>query len=398
MHELCLYFNALKCGFGESAMAVLLLQILLSIYPPLASAGAELSAPLGVVVCNEEHLRKVVRALTIFGTPRIISMLKTPKEFKKSISEGNYPFKLFQFARGRYTDGNMEELLAKYDEVGTNYVPEIYVIFFIGGIPPKYADSCAGVVFLHDGSERQIPSPSDAESIMGSIICFLIRRQEYFENKSYGMGEMLMLPDMYAICSAAYLLQQFVDDYGGDKDEQDFFAHKINEALDQFSREWYGSEDPMVYVEAFRKQTISALSDLSVSVCNRLEVGADILDRVETTVFYDDMNYYMPRDIFDGICNPICSSISLDYLKAELSEAGLLVVEEGKRKYYTKETELVTVYGAIIRKRLVKLRRKLFDRDGEPTILDLLDTEGVDGSGSETWTDSGNTQIFKYCG
>ena len=96
---------------------------------------------------NEEHLRKVVRALTIFGTPRIISMLKTPKEFKKSISEGNYPFKLFQFARGRYTDGNMEELLAKYDEVGTNYVPEIYVIFFIGGIPPKYADSCAGVVF-----------------------------------------------------------------------------------------------------------------------------------------------------------------------------------------------------------------------------------------------------------
>ena len=140
--------------------------------------------------------------------------------------------------------------------------------------------------------------------------------------------------------------------------------------------------DPQLYAIAFRK-AIFAKSEILPPIFDRCHfTGMDLLND-KNIMLFDERFYYMPEPIFREICESIRKA-DLNYIKSQLVAAGVLISEGKGRSYYTKQTEVVTVYGYVIKIRLVKLVRESIDMTGELSLKEMLEireeSEYVEGS------------------
>lgn len=77
-------------------------------------------------------------------------------------------------------------------------------------------------------------------------------------------------------------------------------------------------------------------------------------------IVYDSASYYFPEALLRKACQPLLDIVSFTTIKAVLYEGGILMANAGATFTYTVKKVLMTVYGAPLRKRFIKLQRDFF--------------------------------------
>lgn len=77
-------------------------------------------------------------------------------------------------------------------------------------------------------------------------------------------------------------------------------------------------------------------------------------------IVYDSACYYFPEALLRKACQPLLDTVSFTTIKAGLYEKGILIANAGATFTYTIKKVLMTVYGAPLRNRFIKLRRDFF--------------------------------------
>lgn len=391
MSDLREYIGILEDIFGDSAMVVLILQVARVVYPMLASRGIALEAPIAILVQDKLQLRSIMEILNIFGEPKVKSLTVPPKEFVRSISQDNYGLVLIKFAEGRYTDENLQAIVDKCAESDNDQMPVLFAVLSVGGITGSYADYFSGFIYLQ--SKEYFEITDVGELVIRHVISMIVDTQSYQQYQIQNYLGIIEESELAIFLIAAEYLKDFIRIQHYNRYETDDLERKIDSALESISSEWSCPDNLGNYVEAFRKLLVDATAWLPPHICETTALEGIDIERIDQTIFYDDKYYYIKHSDFCDICKPLTYQISINYLKAQLVAAGVLSSEGGNRNYRTIVIDLVTVYGYIIKKRMIKVRRSCIDRDGEPTILDLLDMKGGENHAScETWKGYGNIE------
>lgn len=117
-----------------------------------------------------------------------------------------------------------------------------------------------------------------------------------------------------------------------------------------------------------------------ISICDIEEVdrqAAKALARAQAVLF-DNKYYYFPVKLFDAICRPLLSTVSILEVKGKLMEEGILCCNDKTARTFTVKKQFVTTYGEIIRPRFLKILRSFIIEDG---TLMLEERRGANASG-----------------
>lgn len=367
------YLAMLEKVFAGSTMKVLLLVVLSVAYPLLADQGAALTAPMLVCFSSEHQLREFAKVINLFNRSTLKSLGVSPRKFELMINAGENLVFVTRFIRGRYTEENLALLEQSCCEVAAErYKEQMKLVLAVGGIPSEFKKWFCGVVYIGGTDDCTVDAGRD--KLVREIIYQL--EGQGLETILQNTGSNAELGEVYLFHGVAELLMRFLYQKENDIERLTEIDEDIWIALEAINHEWEYADNPQSYVEAFRRLLMAATEWLPEKICDRLELSSEDAKCVDDLMFYDDLFYYFNQADFFDICKPLLQGISFNYLRRQLADAGLLITEGCKRSYWSKETELVTVYGAIIRKRLVKINRALHDRDGEPTFLELVEMKG----------------------
>lgn len=389
------YWIMLEKTFASSTMKVVLLMMLSVIYPVFADRGLMFTSPILVCLSSDYQLRAFVKVLDIFGLSSIKTLAVSPKKFETLMNAGGHPTFITRFIKSRYTEENLALLEQSCCELNKRkYSDKLRIVLTIGGVPSEYLKWFAGSIYINGNERGMIKSGQD---YLARKIIRLLETQELemvppCQGSSNEQGEVNIFHHV------SELLLSFLYKNESDKEMLSAIEEEIQLALEAIEHEWEHADSPHSYVEAFRRLLLAATEWLPTNICNRFELNAEDMIKIGSMIFYDDEFYYLNQEDFSDICQPLLQGVSLIYIKRQLADAGLLVAEGRKRSYWTKETELVTVYGAVIRKRLVKLKREQIDRDGEPMFLELIKMKGEENNGAdEDWSDGRYLEDSENC-
>lgn len=352
-----------------------LLQALILSYPLLAEKGFKLNKPIALISETEKEQQILWSNLSFFPKEqKLIPLTVKPKELEQHWTKAEYGVFYCSYTRGRYTSQNLARLLEKSQMIGTEIENQKLILIFSVGCLQKEAEVEGSLYFanLSEGIEINIKEfvqylIKNENSVMSIV-------KEGLEN----------VQENFAILDAAKnILENFLvreipaEEIPKFLKRTSFYKEKVYGA-------WEETENPEMYAIALNR-TIGENADLLPPVLPRERIEAQDMEWIDKAIFYDDEAYYLPEQFFHMICEKHISSTNTTYIKAKLAEAGVLVAEGRTRKYFTKKIEVVTVYGAIIKARRMKILRKKFDCYGEFTLQELSLMREEETYESEDW-------------
>lgn len=359
----------LKSESGET----LLLITMATAYPILAEKAGGFSLPVAICFQNEEQMRDFAALFRFFGVPPIKTLAEPPKAVIATIGEARGGVVLYRLLCGRYTEENLQSIANAMGviEYG-NPCMNLHIVMAEKNIPACYREFFSGFIFMAPTSnETEKKLIKKRNVFQRALIEYVIEIGQKdlpvddYETENFE-------PDMKIFLAARHLLMNFLRDYCHGENESGQFGEALLESVEKIEREWSYAGEAESYAEAFRNLLLEESTRLSSEMLNRLAVQGKDMDKMGEAIFYDNEAYYFYLTDLERICRPLLKSVSFDYLKNQLVDAGILVAEGRRRLYYTKKIEIVTEYGFVVQKRLSKIKRDKIDLPGELTFLEKM--------------------------
>lgn len=380
----------LKTDFEGNEIKIILMMTLVAIYPLLAKLGFSLAGPIAIVVNSERQLSKLLDLLDAFRVHVTISIAEQPKKVEKHLMSAKYGCVFFRFAEGRYALSNLKEIVAtgqRIERIIHNI--NLSIVLAVKEMPKSYAENFAGIVYIKESPRTGKFTELSGEGFFRKIIPYALNHIP--EIKNAGEWKRTEEDDpLFAILAAAEALKLFIRTEKLGLEEVKELDQKIEDVLTEIRDEWWEADDPQAYAAAFRK-SLFRNEDILPPIFDREHFTGMDLKNERNLMYFDGDFYYMPEPVFRKICEKIRRA-DVNYVKSQLVAAGLLISEGKERSYYTKQTEIITVYGYIMKIRLVKLVREKIDLPGELSLQERIEMRK--GSGDVGGSEIGESSEF----
>lgn len=358
---------------------IALLRVLILSYSLLTESGFKLRRPIAVISGNEEEQEILWQKLLLFPEEqKLIPLTVKPKELEQNWKEAEYGVFYCNYIRGRYSNQNLERLSEWSQTSGGGIEKQKLILIFASGCLAKEVE-VEGSLYFTDLSD--VPK---TEIDTRAFVQYLISNEKIISSSV--MEEIEHIQTTFAVLNAAKLILEKFILREISTEEIPEFLKRTSFHQEKIYEEWEETENSESYVVALYRM-ISEHVDLLPPVLNRERVEAQDMEWIDKAIFYDDEAYYLPEQFFHTIYEKHISSVNTTYIKAKLAEAGVLAAEGRTRKYFTKKIEVVTVYGAIIKARRMKILRKKFDCYGEFTLQELSLMREEETYECEEWED-----------
>ncbi len=367
---LCDHIMGLMKDSNEAFGKLLLLKTVITIYPVLADLGAEFDGIL-LIASDSERAGDVIPWLKVSSNTTMLSLGSSPKEVRKALSEMSTDNVLVLYAHSRYTRENTEYLLERC--AITQYGDQGHVLFAVLAdslIPEELQDLVSGCLFLTEVGNNFATKTEEFEiDVIGAIIKWQEILRLKIEELSYYEE-----PGIAVFEAAALFLGYCLEYEGVSESERVSIAEKLERTLEVIRDEWEPANGADAYVEKFRVNLFTMV-DRIPGVVDRRHVEGEALSKIDTVIFFDDLAYYLPYELFCEVCKAVQVDVSIQFLKHQLISAGLLACEGKGRNYATPKVVVVTTFG-VRRFRRVKIWRSLIDKVGEISFAEYLQMGG----------------------
>ena len=348
----------------EKELKLLFLRLLVFTYPVLAEAGFVFDAPLLCVVEDDATVQKLYLELVPFKeTESMVSLAALPKTINKNYEKANYGVHFFRYEKGRYTKINIERVMAECGSIRAGIENQQLTVIIATAANIVESLKCAGRIYF-DG----ITSISYKEECTKALVFYFLEKEdEIMRNVRKNVSP---AGDTNSVLEAFWIIfRQLIagSSLAGMSILDSMYAGLMDE--------WETFENAETYVIMLYRAIRKGLHNLP-NIHDRKRVDLKEEQDVEDAVFYDAAAYYFPDHILQDLCQDYMENIDYHFLKLKLAEAGVLVCEGSSRMYYTKQIELLTMGGRVIRKRRVKIRRNQLDSMDEFSLLEYWQMQG----------------------
>ncbi|MCD8013885.1 MAG: hypothetical protein LUG99_12050 [Lachnospiraceae bacterium] len=372
----------------DNTTLAILLHATAIFYPLLADYGAAVDAPILVYLKDESAFQDFVEG--IGGKMHEIHTTgDLPKEIRRLFANEKRATYFFRFSCSRYVEENLQQIQIASQSISDVGVRSLVFIIATKPVPEKYFRYFAGNILLQKMDTENFSEyrAKEAELIAAAVSgqnMIRERIREISEHDEDGTG---VFPATVACLEVALRIAGF------DSSKFESFVDTAESIIQNIRDHWELSGNPDAYVVAFRNafvQWIDLIDTLPVLLDRRKVEGREI-QLIGEAIFYDEVNYYLPMDVFYSICAPMVADVGINYAKNQLVSAGLLTADSGVRNYFTRKLEVVTVYGILYRVRRVCLDRYKLDGDMEWSFLELIQSKERGTRNAETGDYFGNS-------
>lgn len=112
-------------------------------------------------------------------------------------------------------------------------------------------------------------------------------------------------------------------------------------------------------------------SDKEIVLIDTEKVDGSAYERIQESkaILFDNQFYYMSNKLFEEVCNPLLVTISIPELKHRMSEQEILSCNSSD---YTVKKQIVTIYGAKERVRVLRINKEALMSDDNLLLEDVF--------------------------
>lgn len=374
------------CNDLKTEVKLLFLRSMVFTYPVLAEAGIVFDAPLLCVVEEETAVRELCLALTPFEEAmNIVSLASFPKVFNQSYEKDHYGVHFFRYERGRYTDINIERVVTECNSIKAGIENQRLTVIIATAASIVKPLKCAGRIYF-DSIPPLHYKVAYTDMLLGALLQDgdeIMRNVKRHMESTDGVEDVLeaswmIFHDILSIFLAVKKIS--------------IKAVLLDSIYAELLEHWEASENTETYVMVLYRALREGLNDIP-DVYERKSIDPEMEEAIDNAVFYDETAYYFPDHMLQELCRRYMDKINYNFLKMKLAEAGILACEGASRMYYTKQVDLLTTKGKIIRKRRVKLLRDHLDHLDEFSLLEYLQMRGGESYADSAWKYDGNLTL-----
>lgn len=342
------------------------LEILYSLalnYPLIKNFGYSMNRPIACVISSLEEAEKVIRYLSPFSNPKVISASATPKSCERILAKANSEFVFIYYTSIPQAKKVLQTAItvAQTGRVGEECCNAIPFIFFQLTIPEEWKDYCF-LLYLSGNIPFCVLNDNRADDLVEAyfhqdqIVKSFIQKIE----KKNSMKGVLQ-------CSAYFLFPHMTQIY----EDSERVLEEYLDACEKLIRMDEDARDSSDTAEVF----VSLLYDW-VERNNYMWVypTSKVYEQgPRGNLLYDHEFFYIPDLIFDEITKPMQDMQSGVLIKQALKDEGMLVCDHGTS--YTRKIVTWNVYGEMGRIRVLKFPLNRLNRAGDIPLLQLFGIE-----------------------
>lgn len=337
-------------------------------YPLVAEWGFTLSAPVAVVVADEEDLVLFQNKNPV----EVIPISNPPGSVTRYLKCAEYNVRTFKYSAGRYAKENLQQIQEFSNHVVTDISAQtLFVILHVGFVqkPEMYA----GILYLNSTLKKLKQGKHMAALFSRErFIRFLIENEDLLmQEVTTGCSGNLDQNEKVLNAILCVLENYWKRMFSTEAKERILPCfHRVAEKMKKL---WLPVASAETYVTAFVKAAYE-ITDVLQCV-PRTEVPPELEQNLDQMILFDDLAYYVPINYLDKICERLSNGEGTAFIKGQLCEAGLLEREGRGRTYYTKMTEIL-IGNHVVRRRYAKIRREKMDQAGKETWLEVMQMKG----------------------
>lgn len=341
------------------------LEILYSLalnYPLIKNFGYSMNRPIACVISSLEEAEKVIRYLSPFSNPKVISASATPKSCERILAKANSEFVFIYYTSIPQAKKVLQTAItvAQTGRVGEECCNAIPFIFFQLTIPEEWKDYCF-LLYLSGNIPFCVLNDNRADDLVEAyfhqdqIVKSFIQKIE----KKNSMKGVLQ-------CSAYFLFPHMTQIY----EDSERVLEECLDACEKLIRMDEDARDSSDAAEVFVSLLYIWIESNKIwiypksKVCGQGPFG---------NILYDRDFLYIPDTIFDEITNPMRNMQSGALIKQTLKEERILVCDQSTA--YTSKVVTWNAYGIMGRIRALKFRLDRLNQVGDIPLLQLCGIE-----------------------
>lgn len=342
------------------------LDILFSLglnYPVIKYWGCSMNKPIACVISSFEEAEKVIQCLSAFSNPKIVSASTTPKLCKKMLTKANSEFVFIYYTNLPQVKKVMQIAITatqtgRIDEKNCDAIP---LIFFQLTIPEEWKEYCFHLYLTGD-----IPYETSNDNREEDIINAFFSQHQIVRNFIEKMEEENSVKKLLK-CAAYFLFPQMTKIY----DDSEKVLEEYLNTCEQLSQVNEDSRDSDGIADAFVSLLYKWVESNNYmwayptsKICGQGPHG---------NLLFDREFFYIPDLIFDEITKPMQDMQSGILIKQALKDEGMLVCDHGNS--YTRKIVTWSVYGEMVRIRVLKFPLNRLNQTGDIPLLQLCGIE-----------------------
>jgi len=332
-------------------------------YPVIKHLGFSMSKPIACVMPSIEEAEKVIRYLSPFSSPKVISANTTPKVCEKMLRKANSEFVFIYYANIPHAKKVLQTAITvvQTGRVGEECCNAIPFIFFQLAIPEEWKDHCF-LLYLSGNIPFSVPNNNRADDLV----------EAYFHQDQIVKGYIQKMEQKNSMegvlkCSAYFLFPHMTQIY----EDSESVLEEYLDACEKLIRMDEDARDSSDTAEVF-------VSLLYIWIERNDYRWVYPTSKVyeqgpRGNLFYDQEFFYIPDLIFDEITKPMQDMQSGVLIKQALKDEGMLVCDHGTS--YTRKIVTWNVYGEMVRIRVLKFPLNRLNRAGDIPLLQLFGIE-----------------------
>lgn len=338
------------------------LDILFSLalnYPVIKHWGYSMTKPIACVMPSIEEAEKVIRYLSPFPKPKIITSGTKPKTCERMLTSANSEFVFIYYENIPQAKKIMQMAITavqtgRIDEKGCNVIP---LIFFRLAIPTEWKDSCF-LLYLTESIPFRDVVDNKADSLINAYW-----EQDQIVQRYIRKMDAESSTERVLMCAVYFLFPQLV---------------QFHEDSDRIMEEYLGICEQMIRMDEDARE-VSGTAEVFISLIYGWIESNDYIWIYPTSkiceqgpfgnFLYDREYFYMPDNIFDEITRPMRNMQSGVVIKQVLKDEGILVCDQSTA--YTSKVMTWNVYGMMNRVRALKFRLDQLNQTGDIPLLQL---------------------------
>lgn len=365
------YLKDLKKRYGEAAEIVIIVKTAMITYPVLQFYGFFFTNPIAIIVDKMNILRMLIWELGGCVLDGISSAI-TNSELKKEVKNRQFEMLPILYRKSPNANKNIQFLsdMLFSGNMLTDFQKAV-IIAFCGEIPIECRGYIAGKIrFKTDGvctTQNALPSAEEFYYCLVKHVCTQanlveLKFKELNENEEDKNG-LSHYPGMEVFYAAEKILETIAELESFSVEEKRELKCSFLNALDKMKKEWNLENPEQEWADTFRELMFEKSEEISDILERDKITGTQmkLIDQIDQYPVFDEEFYYISEELFAEICVPISQTISLDKLKELLASAEMLKGEGKSRQYWTVKVKMISVYGEIPNKRMIRLVRKKVD-------------------------------------
>ncbi|WP_186423809.1 hypothetical protein [Lacrimispora celerecrescens] len=332
-------------------------------YPVMKHLGFSMSKPIACVMPSIEEAEKVIRYLSPFSSPKVVSANTTPKVCEKMLRKANSEYVFIYYANIPNAKKVLQTAITvvQAGRVGEECCNAIPFIFFQLAIPEEWKEHCF-LLYLTENIPFSVSNDNRADDLVEAyfyqdqIVKSFIQK---IEKKNSVKGVLQ--------CSAYFLFPHINQIY----EDSERVLEEYLDACERLIRMDEDARDNSDTAEVF----VSLLYDWvernnymwiypTSKICGQGPHGNLLFDR--------DF-FYISDHIFDEITKPMQDMQSGVLIKQALKDEGMLVCDHGT--FYTRKIVTWNAYGEMVRIRVLKFPLNRLNRAADIPLLQLCGIE-----------------------